>query len=228
MATKRKVVKKDIKRDPLVTYTLKVTQYAQEHFTPIIIGVVALIAVITVVVFTSSSRRGAAIESETRLAEAMSLYGQQNYESAVVAFKHVADNYGGRNGAVAQYYKAQCEFIRHNYEQALADYEKYLDVATEFPDFESAALYAAAISQEGVGNIPGAAEMMVRAHQSFDPSDPRYLDSAFQAGELFAMAGDNERAAQYYQTVADEATGSLQEKASAAISLLEQRSPPDR
>jgi tetratricopeptide (TPR) repeat protein len=223
MATKRRVVKKDIKRDPLVTYTLKVTRYAQEHFTPIIIGVVALIVVIAVVVFTANSRRTAAYESETRLAEAMALYGQKNYESAKAAFQQVADIHGGRNRAVAQYYKAQCEFLQHNYGQALADYEDYLQVASDFPEFESAALYAAALCQEGLGDVKRAAEMMERAHQSFEPSDPRYLTSAFQAGELFAMAGDSERAAKYYQTVADEATGTLQEKATAAIALLEQR-----
>ena len=58
---------------------------------------------------------------------------------------------------------------------------------------------------------------MERAHQSLDPSDSRYLTTAFRAGELFALAGDNERAAQYYQTVADEASGSLQEKATAVV-----------
>ena len=223
MATKRKVVKKDIKRDPLVTYTLKVSRYAQEHFNQIIIGVVVLIAVIAIVVFTANNRRSSAAQSERQLAQAMALYGQRDFEAAKVTFGRVAERFGGRNGAIARYYKAECEYMLRNYTQALQDYESYLDVSSDFPTFTSAAMYAAALSQQGVGDVRRAAEMMEQAHQSFDPADPRYLTSAFQAGELFARAGDYERAAQYFQTVADEATGSLKEKAVANVTLLKPR-----
>jgi len=223
MATKRKVVKKDIKRDPLVTYTLKVSRYAQDHFNQIIIGVVVLIAVIAIVVFTANNRRTSAAQSERQLAQAMALYGQRDFEAAKVTFGRVAERYGGRNGAIARYYKAECEFMLRNYPQALQDYESYLDQSSDFQTFTSAAMYAAALSQQGVGDVRRAAEMMEQAHQSFDPSDPRYLTSAFQAGELFAMAGDHERAAQHFQTVADEATGSLKEKAIASVTLLKPR-----
>ena len=223
MATKRKVIKKDIKKDPLVTYTLKVSRYAQEHFNQVIIGVVVLIAVIAVVVFTANNRRASAAQSQRQLAQGMALYGQQDYEAAKTTFGRVAERYGGRNGAVARYYKAECEFRQRDYAQALKDYESYLDVSSDFPAFASAAMYAAALSQQGLGDVGRAAEMMEQAHQSFDPSDPRYLTSAFQAGELFAMAGNQERAAQHFQTVADEATGTLKEKAIASVTLLKPR-----
>jgi tetratricopeptide (TPR) repeat protein len=223
MATKRKVVKKDIKRDPLVTYTLKVSGYAQEHFNQIIIGVVVLIAVIAIAVFTANNRRTSAVQSQRQLAQAMSLYSQQDYEAAKATFSRIAERYGGRNGAVARYYKAECEFKQRNYAEALRDYENYLDVSSDFPAFTSSAMYAAALSQQGLGDVRRAAEMMEQANQSFDPSDPRYLTSAFQAGELFAMAGDQERAAQFFQTVADEGTGTLKEKATANVTLLKPR-----
>ena len=223
MATKRKVVKKDIKRDPLVTYTLKVTRYAQDHFNQIIVGVVALIAIIAVVVFVSNNRRSTAGQSERQLSQAMSLYGQQDFQAAKTTFERIADRFGGRNGAVARYYKAECEYMQRNYAQALRDYEAYLDVSSEFPAFKSAAMFAAALSQQALGDHRRAAEMMEQAHQSFEPSDPRYLTSAYHAGEFFARAGNQERASQYFQTVADEATGSLHDKAIAAITLLQQR-----
>ena len=223
MATKRKVVKKDIKRDPLVTYTLKVSRYAQEHFNQIIIGLVVLIAVIAIVVFTANNRRSSAAQSERQLSQAMALYGQHDFEAAKATFARVAERYGGRNGAIARYYKAECEFNQRNYAEALADYERYLDDSSHFPAFSSAAMYAAALCQEGLGDARRAAEMMERAHQSFDPSDPRYLTSAYQAGELFAKAGDSEHAAQLFQTVADEGTGSLKEKAAVNVALLKPR-----
>lgn len=229
MATKRKVVKKDIKRDPLVTYTLKVSRYAQEHFNQIIIGVVALIAVIGVVLYAANSRRTSAAQSERQMSQAMALYGQQDWEAAKTTFERIADRFGGRNGTVARYFKAQCEFMQQNYAPAASDYERYLDDSSEFPEFQSAALYAAALCYNGLGDNRRAADLMGQAHQSFDPSDPRYFTSAYHAGEFFARAGDQERASQYFQTVADEASGSLQDKALAAITLLQQRqAPPPR
>jgi len=223
MATKRKVVKKDIKRDPLVTYTLRVSQYTQEHFNQVIVGVVALIAIIAVVMFVSNNRRTSAGQSERQLSQAMSLYQQQDFQAAKTTFERIAGRFGGRNGAVARYYKAECEYMQRNYAQAVSDYESYLDVSAEFPAFKGAAMFAAALSLQGTGDMQRAADMMEQAHQTFEPSDPRYLTSAYHAGEFFARAGDQERAAQYFQTVADEATGSLHDKALAAITLLQQR-----
>ena len=223
MATKRKVVKKDIKQDPLVTYALKASQYAQEHFNQIIIGVVVLVAVIAVVVFVSNNQRQTTGQSERQLAQAMSLYQQRDYEAAKVSFNSIADRFGGRSAALARYYKAECEFKQRNYSQALMDYEKYLDVSSDFSEFKPAAMYAAALSQEGLGNIDEAAGMMEQAHHSFEETDPRFLTSAFRAGELFAKAGNNERAAHHFETVSDKASGSLKEKADVAITLLQQR-----
>jgi len=223
MATKRKVVKKDIKRDPLVTYTLRVSQYAQEHFNQVIVGVVALIAVIAIVMFVANNRRSSASQSERQLSQAMALYGQQDYQAAKTTFERIANQFGGRNGAVARYYKAECEYVQRNYAQALRDYESYLEVSAEFPAFKAAAMYAAALSQQGLGDIQRAADMMEQAHQSFEPADPRYLTSAYHAGEFFARAGNQERATQHFQTVMDGASGSLHDKALAAITLLQQR-----
>jgi len=223
MATKRKVVKKDIKKDPLVTYALKVSQYTQAHFNQVIIGVVALIAVIAIVVFTTNSRRTSSEQSQRQLAQAMLLFQQGDLEAAKMSFGQVSERYGGRNATVAQFFKAECELAQRNFAQALMDYEAYMDNSSSFPDFRPAALYGMALCQQGLENYSVAAETMEQVHHSVDEADPRYLDSAFKAGELFAKAGDNERAAQYFQTVADNASGTLKEKASVAVTLLKQR-----
>jgi tetratricopeptide (TPR) repeat protein len=223
MVTKRKVVKKDIKKDPLVTYALEVSRWVQEHFNMVIIGVVVLIAAISIVVFTTNSRRSSSLQSERQLAQAMALFQQRDYEAAKVTFGQVESRFGGRNKTIAIYYKALCNFEQRNYSQALLDFERYLGESSNFPEFKSAALYASALCQAGLGNDSEAAVAMEEAHYSFDKKDPRYLDSAYQAGELFAKAGNKERAATLFQTVVDEGSGSLKEKASVAVALLDQR-----
>ncbi|MCK5405835.1 MAG: hypothetical protein KAJ37_00210, partial [Candidatus Krumholzibacteria bacterium] len=126
VATKRKVVKRDIKKDPLVTYALKTSQYVQEHFNQVIIGVAVLIAVIAIVMFTANSRKNSAVQSERQMAQALSLYQQGDYQAAKVTFGQISDRYGGRNGAIAEYYAAESNLAERNYSQALLHYESYL------------------------------------------------------------------------------------------------------
>jgi tetratricopeptide (TPR) repeat protein len=221
MATKRKVVKKDIKKDPLVTYALKTSQYAQEHFNQVIIGVVVLIALIAVVVFTANSRRGAAVQSERQLSQAIALFQQQDFTAAKVSFSQIVDRHGGRSAAIARYYKAECEFLQRNYSQAALDYQSYLDTSSDFPEFKAAALYGAGICYEAAGNHTAAATTMEQVHHSVDENDPRYLDSAFRAGENFAKVRNIDRAVEYFQIVADKGSGKLKDKATVALALID-------
>lgn len=220
MATKRKVVKKDIKKDPLVTYALKVSQYTQEHFNQVIIGVAVLIAAIAIIVFTANNRRNTAEQSVRQMAQAVALYQQGDLSAAKVSFGQIADRFGGRTGTLARYYVAECDLATGNYPQALEGYQAYLDDSSKLPEFKTAALYGMALCYEGMERYTVAAETMEQVHNSSDEKDPRYLDSAYEAGELFAKAGNDERAAHYFQTVADNATGTLKDKATVALTLL--------
>jgi tetratricopeptide (TPR) repeat protein len=220
MATKRKVVKKNIKRDPLVTYALKVSRYSQEHFNQVVIGVAVLIVLIAVVVFTANNRQNAARQSVRQMAQAMALYQQRDYEAAKVSFTQVADRFGGSTGSIARYYVGECDLGLGRYAEALNEYQAYLDKSSKQAEFKVAALVGMALCHEGMGNYTAAAETMEKVHNSVDEKDPRYLDSAYRAGELFAKAGNDERAAHYFQIVADNATGTLKDKASVAVTLL--------
>lgn len=221
MATKRRVVKKDIKKDPLVTYALKASQFAQEHFNQVIIGVVVLVALIAVVVFTANSRRSAAVQSERQLAQAMALYQQKDFTAAKVSFSQIVDRRGGRNAAIAMYYKAECEFQQKNFSQAALDFQSYLDSSSDFPEFKAAALYGAGLCYEAVGNHAAAATTLEQVHHSVDENDPRFLESAFRAGENFAKVRNKERAMEYFQIVADKGSGALKDKATVALALID-------
>jgi tetratricopeptide (TPR) repeat protein len=219
MATKRRV-KKNIKEDPLVTYTLRTSKFAQEHFNIIIIGVVVLVGAIAILVFNSNSRKNAAVQAQRQLASAMALYQQRDFESAKTSFEQVYSGFKGPKRLVAKYFKAECEMKQRNYGQALIDYDLYLDDASKFPTFKEAALFAKALCYEGLENYSQAAIVMETLHQSMDEDDPRYLDAAYQAGEFFAKAGDNDRAAIHFRTVSEKGSGELKDKATIATALL--------
>lgn len=220
MATKRVVKKKNIKEDPLVTYALRTSKYAQEHFNLIIIGVVVLVAAIAILVFTANSNRNSAAQAQRQLASAMALYQQRDLETARTTFEQVYDGYKGKKRWAAKYFKAECEFKMRNYAQALADYDLYLGGAAKYPAFKEAALYAKALCYEGMGNYSQAAIVMETLHQSLDENDPRYIDAAYQAGEFFAKAGDTDRAAIHFRTVSEKGSGEMKDKAAVAVALL--------
>lgn len=219
MATRRRV-KKNIKQDQLVTYAVSFSRWAQEHFNQVIIGVVVLVAVIAVAVFTANSRQGSSRQAAVQMASAMAMYGSRDFDSARSSFDQIADRYNGRVGARARFYRAECELHLQRFSEALASYDAYLDVADKDDTFRVSAIIGKSLCYEGMQNYAEAANTLVTLLATLPPDDPRYLDSAYDAGEFFARAGDDAQAAKYFGIVADKAEGSLKDKAQVAADLL--------
>lgn len=220
MATGKRVKKKNIKQDQLVTYAVNVSRWAQEHFNQVIIGVVALVVVISVAVFMANSRQSSSRQAETQLATAMGQFSAGDFSAASASFEQVSERYGGATRARALYFEAESQLRQGRYADALESYDRYLSRWEDFPEFRGSAMVGKAMAQEGLGDYAAAADQLVDAMKVLDPDDPRYLDSAYRAGEFFAKAGDTERAAEYFRQVADEAQGNLKDRAKVAAALL--------
>src|SRR5258705_653219 len=87
--------KKNLKEDQLVTTTLRLTEWAQAHFNQVIIGVVALVAVVAVLVFVANSRESGAKQAEREMGAALGLMTQGDYAAAKNSFQQVAERFGG-------------------------------------------------------------------------------------------------------------------------------------
>lgn len=220
MATGRRVKKKNIKEDQLVTYAVRLSRWSQEHFNQVIIGVVALVVVIAIAVFTANSRQSSSREAETRMATAMSQFLSGDFNAAGASFQQISQRHGGAAGARARYFQAESQLRMGQYAEALASFDAYLVDWEEFPAFREAAVVGRAMCHEGMGNYDAAAEALESALELMDREDPRYLDTAYRAGEFLAKAGDTERAAGHFRTVADEARGNLKDRAAVALTLL--------
>jgi TolA-binding protein len=219
MATRRRV-KKDIKKDQLVTFTVRLSQWTQEHFNQVIIGVVVLVAVIAISVFMANSRQGSSKRAAAQMSSAMTLMQTGDYEAARGSFAQIEQEFGGKKGTLAAFFAGECDYRQKKYADAIASYDQYLHNYEKYPLFRGSALYAKADCQAGLGNYADAAATLVSLLGVVDSNDPRYLDAAYQAGEFFAKAGDKEQAAKYFGEVAAKASGDLQSKASVAATLL--------
>jgi len=219
MATTRRV-KRNIKEDQLVTTAVRLSQWAQEHFTHVIIGVVALVLIIVGVVFTSSSKRSAGELAQQQMSSAMSLYLSGDYEAARTSFEQIRERHGGTQGSIAQFFKAESEFKQGNYEVAAESYDLYLAKSGPDEQFRHSAVIGKALCQEGREDYAAASETLAGLLTSLDRNDPRFLDASYMAGEFFARAGNMESAAAHFRTVIEEGTGPLKMRAQAAIALV--------
>lgn len=222
MATK-KLQRKHMKEDRLVTTTLRVSQLVQQHLAKVVSGVVILAVLVGVALFTSHARRGSAQEAEKEFAAAMNQFQvATTKEGAVAAFGAIADRYSGHGlGVLASYFvgESQLELGRHS--EALAAYERYLSKAGDDAPFREAATIGKALCYEGLGDYRTAAQVLDDLLSKMDEKDPRHGDVLFQAALFYEKAGERARALELYQRVIDTAAGSLKDRATVRVAVLE-------
>jgi tetratricopeptide (TPR) repeat protein len=214
--------KKNLSEDQLVTTTFRLTEWAQAHFNQVIIGVVALVAVVAVLVFVANSRESGAKQAQREMGSALTLMTQGEYATAKGGFQQVADRFGGAQGTAARFFLAECELHQNDYKSAADDYDKYLARVKDYPMFEASALVGKALALEGLNNYLEAAKSMAAAVDKLDPKDPRHFDSAYTAGEFYQHANQSADALKYYEMVAKDGTGELKDRATVAAAQLKQ------
>jgi tetratricopeptide (TPR) repeat protein len=221
MATKRKVKKKSIKEDQLVTTAVKASQFVQEYFTQVVVGVVVLVVAVAVIIFVTNTKRNTARESGRELSRAMTEYNARNGEAAAISFAQLSDRYGSYPaGKIARYFLGKTYLSTSRYEEALGAFREYLDSAGEAPEFGDAATIGMAVAYEGLENFNAAAEVLEQLSQTMDPEDPRYLDVLFQTARNYEKMGSREKAVEYYTLVDENATGPLKDRASVWLAIL--------
>ena len=221
MSATAKRARRHIREDQLVTTTVRFSEWAQAHFNQVIVGIVALVAIVAVLVFAANSRENSARESERQMGSAMSLMLQGDYNAAKSSFQQIVDRSGGKQASKAYFFKAECEFKQGSFEDAMADYDSYLANSADYPEFEVAALVGKALCLEGVRNYVEAAAAMATAVDKMDPKDPRYGDAALSAGDLCAAARQPREGLKYYQLASEHGTGDVKARATVAVELLE-------
>jgi tetratricopeptide (TPR) repeat protein len=220
MASTARRVKKSIKEDQLVTTTFRLTEWAQEHFNQVIIGVVALVAIVAVLVFASNSRDANAHQAQQQMGSALAQYAQNDFTNAKASFQQIYERYGGKQGVVARFFAAECDYRAGSYQQAIDGYDAYLAQRKDYPLFEASALIGKGMCYEALRNFPQAAQSLADALKVLDAKDPRYLTTAFDAGDFYLKANNPGEARKYYDMVVKDASGDLKSRAEVAMSML--------
>ncbi len=131
---KKKITKKEIKQDPLVTSYYKVYNFFLEHQAKILIVIATVALVIISIIVYSNKKESDNLTAANLLSKVIPLYNNALYQQAIdgqkaqniVGLKSIVDNYGNtEQGEVTKIYLANCYLFMGKSEEAYKYFKDY-------------------------------------------------------------------------------------------------------
>ena len=196
---KKKISKKELKQDTLVTSYMKVTGFYEKYKKQISIGVTAAVVVVIGTAIFLKSRAADNELATTQLAAIHQFYDNGQYQVAVdgavernlVGLKTIVDNYGStHSGDLARFYLADSYYQLGKFAEAL---EAFKDCSPS-NDLMKASRYAGiAACAEALGDFETAGENFEKAADK-EQTDNTIAEQLSNAARSYARAGDKSRA----------------------------------
>ncbi len=201
LAKKKKISRKDIKQDVLVTFYYKAVQFVnnQKKYLSIGIGAVAII-VVGIVLFVNSRKKGNE-QASADLSQVITLYNQSAYQDAIdgkqvqalkiKGLKKIVDENGStESGETAKIYLANSYYNLKQYDLALKTFDSY---GGGIDHLKAASIAGMAACYEAKNEIEKAAEYYLKASKVSQSNvlNAQYLLSA---GINFIETGKNDDA----------------------------------
>lgn len=211
---KKKLSKKEIKEDKLITYFYSAENFFNKYKNKILpYSGVVLIAVVAVY-FYLNQKAGDNEKAGIELSRVMTLFNQGSYLEAIegkqgtniIGLKRIVEEYDGtENGETAKIYLANCYAYLGNYDEAIKYYEDY-DGNIDY--FKAASLAGRAGYYASKGDYEKAAALYLEASKisAVNSQNPDYL---LNAGIYFMKAGNNDEAKILFNKIKSDYTSSL-------------------
>ena len=210
MSPARRITKKQIKEDKLVTTAFKASEYIQKNPTRFVISGVAVVVIFVAIVLMMWSADRKENEAAALLARAHLAFDSGQVEDAVADLKNLSDNYSGTDPAAqATFILANRSFQQKNYVEAKSYYDRVIAGYDKDKMVLASAVAGAAACMEIDGNRLEAARLYMEAARIF-PDElwaPHYL---LRAGMNFVAGGDTSSARMAYSEVDSSYGGSMQ------------------
>jgi tetratricopeptide (TPR) repeat protein len=226
LAKPKKISRKKVKEDKLVTYYSKTLEFYEKFQTKIIIAVGVLAVIILALVFFSNKMEQDNLEATTQLARVLPIYETGNYQEAIdgrvgtniVGLKSIVEEYGSTDqGEIAKIYLANANYYLGNIDAAL---EYYSDYSGGDALFKAAALAGEASCYAANGNKEKAADYYARAAKISDnnAANAEYL---LKSGINYIEVGKSEEAKEVLEKIkSDYASSSFVTNANRYLALI--------
>ncbi len=206
MKTKIRISKKDIKQDKFTATMLIAKDWLTERWQPVAIGVAVVVIAAVAVVYFINLQESKQLEAATRLQNAFIKMRQMNYQEAIVEFGQIVDNYGGEIGARAQFYLANAHYESRNYDEAISNYQRFIDKYHTTKLMTASAIAGVAACLENKREFLQAGDKYVEAI-NFYPESPSAPDYYLGAVRTYVLGGDIGKAEQSLTEMKDKFAG---------------------
>lgn len=200
---RKKLARKKVKEDKLVTTYLKLLDYYEMYQKYILGGLAAIIVVILLIFMVSSNRREAEKKASGALAAARMELSKMNLNAAADSLEKLVNRYDGTNSAgLGCFYLANTYFLQKKMELAQKYFEEYLDNYASDQMLSSSALAGLAACYEEKKDYKKAAELYESSVKKY-PAVFNASEKLMNAARCYNLAGNKENAKRIYQTVID-------------------------
>lgn len=188
---KKKLTRREIKQDKLVTTWFKAYDYMAQHSRELLLVLAGVIAVAGAVAWYNYRSSQDEQNASGELARARSEYTKQNYAEAIKILENLVSQYNGTESAdMATLYLANAYMQTKDFANAEKYYRNYIEKKGKEPILGVAAAAGLAATQEERGNYAEAAKMYESTANDFDKSY-RAPELLMRAGLCFKLAGDS-------------------------------------
>lgn len=201
---KKKISKRELKEDTLVSSYAKVTKYYGTHKRTISIAITAVVAVVLITAVYLKNRADASEQALARLSQITSFYDNGQYQLAIdgvparniAGLKAIAEDGGSSpGGELARFYLANAYLNLGNYDEALNEFKSF---SPSGDDIAIARYAGIAACYEAKREYSDAGSFFEKAASvsSTDTRVPEFLASAARA---YANAREKEKALDLYR-----------------------------
>jgi TolA-binding protein len=206
LSPKKKISKRELKEDALVTSYVKITSFYERNKKNISIAVTVVAVLIIAAIVFLKNRADNSEKASAQLGEVYSLFDGGQYQQAIdgmperniTGLKSIVENYGGSPaGNYARFYLANAYFHLGKYDLAL---EQFDDFSPADDVLAVSRLMGMGDCNEAMGKYKEAAGDYEKAATKY-PQDANAAENLSNAARNFGRAGEKETAIELYKKV---------------------------
>jgi len=206
LAKKKKIYRKQIKEDKLVTSFYELQEIYLKYQKQVLIAVAAIAVLVVAYILYGNKMEQENTEATTYLSRVLPLYKNNQFKLAiegkpgtkVLGLKQIVEDYGSSDaGESAKIFLGNAYYMLGKYDDALQVYEDY---SGSIDLFQAAAFAGAAGCYEAKNNPEKAAEYFKKAAfiSRTNPQNPNFL---LQAGLDYLDAGNKNKAKEMFEII---------------------------
>lgn len=206
---KKKISKREMKEDALVTSYVKATGWYEANKKYVSYGALALVLIVIGMLVYVNNRTASNEKAMTELGKVTMYVDNAQYvlaidgvpERNIAGLKSIVENHGGTDaGDLARFYLANCYYQLRRFDEALEQYE---DFSPGDQLLTVSRLAGIAACREAKGEYAEAAAAFEKAAVTYS-SDVNAAENLANAARCFVQAGNKERALDLYTKIKKE------------------------